>query len=136
MVPTYKKLISDPDFTQSLGEMVLATGRLEGVLFDFLSQKGIQVGERVPLGGLIKKLESSGNLDDTVSYHLNFLLHERNYFVHRITQLMRGYEIDKGEIEIFRNRTQGVREETEFFATMFLRSQPDNNTEQGAPADC
>jgi hypothetical protein len=135
MAQTYKKLISDPDFTQSLGEMVLAAGRLEGVLFDFLSQKGIQVGERAPLGRLIKKLESSGNLDDTVSYHLNFLLHERNYFVHRITQLMRGYEIEKSEIETFRKRVQSVREETEFFATMFLRSQSDKNTEQGAPAD-
>jgi|SRR5699024_2787991 len=135
MAQTYKKLISDPDFTQSLGEMVLAAGRLEGVLFDFLSQKGMQVGEKAPLGRLIKKLESSGSLDDTVSYHLNFLLHERNYFVHRITQLMRGYEIDKNEIEKFRNRVQRVREETEFFVAMFLRAKSDKNTEQGALAD-
>ncbi|WP_092825110.1 hypothetical protein [Vreelandella subterranea] len=115
--------------------MVLAVGRLEGVLVDFLNEKGVQVGEKIPLGGLIKKLESSGNLTDTVSYHLHFLLSQRNYFIHRITRLMHGYEIENSEMESFRNRVQSLREETELFASMFMKTQTTKNTEQGAPAD-
>lgn len=124
MTQTYKQLMSDTEFTQSLGEMVLAVGRLEGVLFNFLTERGITVGERAPLGGLIKKLESSIYLSDTVIYHLNFLLSQRNYFVHKITRLMHGYEIEKNEMETFRNRVQGLREETEFFAAILNNYSP------------
>lgn len=135
MTEIYDKLISNSNFTRCLGEMVLAVGRLEGVLVDFLNEKGVQVEVKAPLGGLIKKLESSGSLTDTVSYHLNFLLNQRNYFVHRITQLMEGYEIESNEMESFRNRVQSLREETDFFASMFMETPTTKNTEQGGPAD-
>jgi len=136
MVHAYEKLISDAAFTQSLGEMVLAVGRLEGVLFDFLAGQEVTIREKAPLGGLIVKLESTGNLSDTVSYDLKFLLDQRNYFVHKIAQLMHGYEIENKEIETFRNRVQSLREQTEFFADMFIESRTRTHTEQRAPADC
>lgn len=135
MVHAYEKLISDAMFTQSLGEMVLAVGRLEGVLLDFLAEQGVAIGKKTPLGGLIKQLESRGNLSDTVSYHLNFLLSQRNYFVHKIAQLMHGYEVESKEIETFRNRVKNLREQIEFFASMFNESPTRTHIEQGAPAD-
>lgn len=97
----------------------MAFGHLESVLLGCLERKGVKVSSKVPFGGLVKKMQANRIVDETAGYHLRFLMEQRNYFVHRISALMSGFEIDQRDVDTFRNRVEGLTDEAEFFASAF-----------------
>ncbi|WP_353247711.1 hypothetical protein [Salinisphaera sp. T31B1] len=119
MLTAYQKLSSQEELTRSLGKMVLAFGHLESVLLTYLESKDVPASSKTPLGGLVKKMQANRIVDETAAFHLRFLMDQRNYFVHRVSALMNGHEIDQRDVDTFRNRIDGLTDEAEFFASGF-----------------
>ena len=83
------------------------------------------------MGKLLEKLRTSHYLGNTVDYHLSSILHERNYFVHRLYDKLADYMLEEKEIEQFRNRVKGIQEELDFFTNLFEETLQN----QGTPVD-
>lgn len=128
MGTAYQALISDDIFTANLGKMILSAGKFEVVLKDYIKLKGHEpVGKKTPMGALMKKLQQSQYLGCTVEYHFGFLLDQRNYFVHKIYELLNVHDFQESNIIEFRNRVAGIQNEIDFFTALFL-DEIDKNT--------
>lgn len=125
----FESLYSDETFTSNLGRLVLSAGRFETILKRYIQTKnnGPKM-DKVPMGGLLKKLKNSHYLGNTVDYHLSFILHERNYFVHRLYDKLADYMLEETEIEQFRNRVKSMQEELDFFTKLFEESLQNQGT--------
>ena len=128
----FESLYSDETFTSNLGRLVLSAGRFETILKRYIQTKSNDPKmDKVPMGELLKKLRSSHNLGDTADYHLSVILHQRNYFVHRLYDKLAGYMLEEMEIERFRNRVKSIQDELDFFTKLFEEALQN----QGAPVD-
>ena len=116
----FEALYSDESFTSNLGKLVLSAGRFETILKKYIQTKSNDSKmDKVPMGRLLEKLKNSHYLGNTVDYHLSFILHQRNYFVHRLYDKLAGYRLEETEIEQFRNRVKGIQDELDFFTSLF-----------------
>ena len=128
----FESLYSDETFTSNLGRLVLSAGRFETILKRYIQTKGNDPKmDKVPMGKLLNKLRNSHYLGNTVDYHLSFILHQRNYFVHRLYDKLADYMLEEKEIEQFRNRVKGIQEELDFFTNLFEETLQN----QGTPVD-
>lgn len=120
MQSAYEKLIADKEFSSGLGQAVLAAGRFEFLVKKYIIDKRYldDPSKKMMLGPLIMKLAENKILGCTLEYHLHFLREQRNYFVHQIYELLNEIDIDDFEIQRFRNRVLGVRDEFEQFSRM------------------
>ena len=120
MSDAFEFLYSDDSFTSNLGRLVLSASRFEAILKRYIQTKSNDPKmDKVPMGGLLKKLKSSHYLGNTVDYHLSFILHQRNYFVHQLYDKLADYMLEETEIEQFRNRVKGIQDELDFFTNLF-----------------
>ena len=120
MSDAFESLYSDDSFTSGLGKLVLSASRFETILKKYIQTKSYDPKmNKVPMGGLLKKLRSSHYLGNTVDYHLSFILHQRNYFVHQLYDKLADYMLEETEIEQFRNRVKDIQEELDFFTSLF-----------------
>ena len=116
----FEFLYSDDSFTSSLGRLVLSASRFETILKRYIqTQDNDPKMDKMPMGRLLKKLRSSHYLGSTVDYHLSLILHERNYFVHRLYDKLAGYMLEETEVEQFRNRVKSIQEELDVFTSLF-----------------
>lgn len=79
-------LCGDTEFCAELGRAMLAAGRLESELKQFLSANNVNKTEKATLGQLTKLLEHHGLLKQ-MQPHLDMLSRQRNYLVHSMHAL-------------------------------------------------
>ena len=80
------------------------------------------------MGRLLEKLRNSHYLGNTLDYHLSFILHERNYFVHRLYDKLANYMLEETEIEQFRNRVKSIQDELDVFTNLFEETLQNQST--------
>ncbi len=86
-----------------------------------MAPKGIvQVTDKTPLGALIKALFERHKIDRTAGEHLQFILHQRNYFVHKLHANLSEYPEDEHQLGMFINRANSLANEMEFFSGLLL----------------
>ena len=125
----FEFLYSDDSFTSNLGRLVLSASRFETILKRYIQTECNDLTmDKVPMGGLLKKLRDSHYLGNTVDYHLSFILNQRNYFVHQLYDKLTGYMLEETEIEQFRNRVKGIQDELDFFTNLFEEAVENQNT--------
>ena len=125
----FEFLYSDDSFTSNLGRLVLSASRFEVILKRYIQTKSNALKmDKVPMGGLLKKLRDSHYLGNTVDYHLSFILNQRNYFVRQLYDKLTGYMLEETEIEQFRNRVKGIQDELDFFTNLFEEAVENQNT--------
>ena len=114
-------LHSDDEFAMAIGRVTLSSARLETSIRDFMETHGeVQIGEKAPLGGLISALLKHHRIDRTAGEHLQFLLHQRNYFVHKLHENLSEYPEDDVERRRFINRARSLGEEMDFFSDLLV----------------
>jgi hypothetical protein len=79
-------LRSDDEFCAELGRAILAAGRLESELKQFLAANNVRSAEKATLGQLTKLLERHGLLKK-MQPHLDQLSMQRNYLAHSVHAL-------------------------------------------------
>ena len=113
----YQSLYSNDTFAIAIGRLTLSSAKLESCIKAFIEAKGIvTVSEKAPLGGLIKALLDNHKIDRTVGEHLQYVLHQRNYFVHKLHANLSEYPTDQHQIGMFISRANSLSEEMEFFS--------------------
>lgn len=121
-------LYKSEKFTSTLGRMVLASAKFESSLKLYMDTQGkVEVSEKSPLGGLLKTLVNNHTIDKTATEQFSFLLHQRNFFVHKLYGNLSEYPSNPSEVESFINRANGLSEEMEFFSSLFNEYANDNN---------
>lgn len=115
----YHVLCKNDEFSIALGKLVLSSSKLESCLKTFIEAHGkVWVLDKTPLGGLIDKLLKNYPIDRAASEQLQFVLHERNYFVHKLHTSLSMYPTDQFELESFINRANGLASEMEWFSDL------------------
>ena len=115
----YEALYSDENFVSALGRMVLSSAKFESSIKQFIDSEGkVEVSSKSSLGGLLQKLVRNHTIDRTATEHFSFLLHQRNFFAHKLYENLSEYPSDMYEVRIFINRVNGVSEEMEFFSSL------------------
>ena len=90
----FKFLCADDEFCRHLGRAVLAAGRLESALKQYLRANSVPDDtERAPLGKLLEILEKSSLLGK-MQPALDQLRHHRNYLTHNIHAVLTGLKED------------------------------------------
>ena len=79
-------LRTDDAFCAQLGRAMLAAGRLESELKQFLTENGVTGTGKATLGQLTKLLERNGLLVK-MQPHLDYLSKQRNYLAHSVHAL-------------------------------------------------
>ena len=125
----FESLYSDESFTSNLGRLVLSAGRFETILKRYIQTKGNDPKmDKASMGRLLEKLRNSHYLGNTLDYHLSFILHERNYFVHRLYDKLANYMLEETEIEQFRNRVKSIQDELDVFTNLFEETLQNQST--------
>ena len=125
----FESLYSDESFTSNLGRLVLSAGRFETILKRYIQTKGNDPKmDKASMGRLLEELRNSHYLGNTLDYHLSFILHERNYFVHRLYDKLADYMLEETEIEQFRNRVKSIQDEIDVFTSLFEETLQNQST--------
>jgi len=115
----YQALFANDEFAMAIGRLTLSSAKLESSIRAFIEAKGqTEVSEKTPLGGLITTLIKHHKIDHTAGEHLQFVLHQRNYFVHKLHANLLEYPENDFELRRFINRTTALGEEMEFFSRL------------------
>ena len=124
----YDELYGNDSFAQALGRLVLSSAKFEASLKKYMDLEGkVNVSEKSPLGRLLILLFKNHEIDTTAKEHFRILLHQRNYFVHKLYKYLSVYPQNKSEVQGFVNRANGVSEEMEFFSKILLEKASENN---------
>lgn len=119
----YQSLYTNDTFAIAIGRLTLSSAKLESCLKAFIDAKGVvQVSERAPLGGLIKALLDNHKIDRTAGEHLQFILHQRNYFVHKLHASLSEYPTNEHQLGMFINRANSLSEEMNFFSGLLAEA--------------
>ncbi|HEY3431577.1 MAG TPA: hypothetical protein VGK09_03410 [Rhodocyclaceae bacterium] len=119
----YQSLYSNDTFAIAIGRLTLSSAKLESCIKAFIEAKGVvKVSEKAPLGGLIKVLLDNHKIDRTAGEHLQFVLHQRNYFVHKLHANLSEYPTDEHQLGMFINRANSLSEEMEFFSGLLVEA--------------
>lgn len=119
----YHSLYSNDTFEIAIGRLTMSSAKLESCIKDFIEAKGIvKVSDRAPLGGLIKDLLDNQKIDRTAGEHLQFVLHQRNYFVHKLHANLSEYPTSQHQIGMFINRVNSLSEEMNFFSSLLAEA--------------
>ncbi len=86
----YHLLYNNNEFCMELGQFVLAAGRLEAEIQDYLDTKTEKKNNKLTMGQLIKELEKSIDDPQLISV-LKELAEQRNYITHNLYRLFFGY---------------------------------------------
>lgn len=117
----YQALFSDDSFAMALGRLTLSSARLESSIKIFIESNGsASTNEKAPLGTVIKTLTAHHAIDRTAVEHLQFILQQRNYFVHKLQPYLSEYPANHAEITQFTSRANSLSEEMEFFSNLFI----------------
>lgn len=117
----YQSLYSNDKFAIAIGRLTLSSAKLESCIKAFIEAKGIvKVSEKAPLGGLIKALLDNHKIDRTAGEHLQFILYQRNFFVHKLHANLSEYPSDQHQLGMFINRANSLSEEMEFFSGLLM----------------
>lgn len=113
----YHTLFESDEFAMAIGRLTLSSAKLESSIKAFIDSKGqTEVSEKMPLGGLITLLIKHHKIDRTAAEHLQFVLHQRNYFVHKLHANLSEYPENDLELRRFINRAASLCDEMEFFS--------------------
>src|SRR5215471_6287443 len=84
----FSKLYEDKAFCTGLGRVVLAAGRLESMLREYLSLNGVTIKEReATLGNITSIMKQQNLLTQNGVIHFAQLTQQRNYLTHRLFDL-------------------------------------------------
>ncbi len=111
----YKLLYEDDRFVMAVGRLALSSAKLESCIKLFLETEGVLVKDKLPLGKLIEKLLSECKIDRTTEVSLRFILHERNYFVHKLHGNLADLPQDTVLVSRFISRASSLAAEIEVF---------------------
>jgi len=112
-------LYENDDFAKALGRLLMSSAKFETCLKQYMDAHGkVQYGAKSPLGHLLKLLIENQEIDRTATEHFGFLLHQRNYFVHKLHLYLSEYPKDEFELDGFITNANGVSEEMEFFSSI------------------
>ena len=118
----YQTLFTNDAFAMSVGRLVLSSARLESSIKSFMDSHGTtSAHEKAPLGVIIKTLITHHTIDRTAIEHLQFILNQRNYFVHKLHANLSEYPEDHADAMQFTSRAKSLSEEMEFFSDLFIR---------------
>jgi phospholipid N-methyltransferase len=113
----YQTLFANDEFAMAIGRLTLSSAKLESSIKAFIDSKGqVEVSEKAPLGGLITSLIKHHKIDRTAGEHLQFVLHQRNYFVHKLHANLSEYPENDLELRRFISRAASLSDEMEFFS--------------------
>ena len=93
----FELLYRDRDFCKSLGQVMLASSKLERVLHKFLANEGHSIKENPTLGQLILIIKQKRHLSNNGKMVCEELKLQRNYLSHRLYELF-DKEIQKKEL--------------------------------------
>lgn len=114
--PFYKLLYEDDRFVMAVGRLAISSAKLESCIKLFLKAEGVLVKDKLPLGKLIEKLLSECKIDRTTEFSLRFILHERNYFVHRLHGNLADFPQDLVLVNRLISRANSLAAEIEVFS--------------------
>lgn len=115
----YQTLFANDEFAMAVGRLTLSSAKLESSIKAFIDSKGqVAVSDKAPLGGLITSLIKHHKIDRTAGEHLQFVLHQRNYFVHKLHSNLSEYPEDDLKLRRFINRASSLSKEMEFFSEL------------------
>jgi hypothetical protein len=115
----YQALFANDEFAMAIGRLTLSSAKLESSIKNLIdTHKKVSVSEKSPLGGLITALLGHHAIDRTAGEHLQFLLHQRNYFVHRLHSSLSEYPANEVELRRFIDRATAISSEMEFFSSL------------------
>jgi hypothetical protein len=119
----YQALFTNDEFAVAIGRLTLCSAKLESTIRTFIDARGkVDVPERTPLGGLIKALIKHHVIDRTAGEHLQFVLNQRNYFVHKLHSNLSNYPENEFELRRFINRATALSEEMEFYSALLAQA--------------
>ncbi len=117
----YQTLFSDDSFAMAVGRMTMSSARLESCMKLFMESHGSSIAnKKAPLGAVIKTLIANHTIDRTAIGHLQFILQQRNYFVHKLHPYLSEYPSNHSELIQLTNRANALIEEMEFFSNIFM----------------
>lgn len=112
----FNTLYDNNDFTQALGRLVMSSARFETCLKRYININGkVAYQEKSTLGKLLELLIKNHDLPGTTVEQFQFLLHQRNYFVHKLHIYLSEYPSNEFQLFQFINRANSVSEEMELF---------------------
>lgn len=115
----YQALFANDEFAMAVGRLTLSSAKLESSIKTFIDIHGrVGVSEKEPLGRLVTALLKHHTIDRTAGEHLQFVLHQRNYFVHKLHSSLSGYPENEFELQRFINRVTALSSEMEFFSSL------------------
>lgn len=119
----YQALYEDNDFSKTIGKLVMSSAKLESAIKKFIEHFNIaQVSERSPLGGLVNELVKKHAINQTSAEHLEFVVSQRNYFVHRLHSNLSCYPENNFELSEFIQRASSLANEMELFSSIIFNS--------------
>jgi len=114
----YQALFADDKFAMAIGRLTLSSAKLESSIKTFIDAHGkVEASEKSPLGGLITLLLKHHTIDRTAGEHLQFVLHQRNYFVHKLHSSLSEYPENEFELQRFISRASALSSEMDFFSS-------------------
>ncbi len=110
----FELLYGDGGFCKSLGQVMLASSKLERVLYKFLTNEGHSIKENATLGQLILIIKQKRHLSDNGEMVCEDLKRQRNYLSHRLYEL---FDKETQKKELPRLPREGlVPEDVAYFA--------------------
>jgi hypothetical protein len=120
---SYQALFANDEFAMAIGRLTRCSAKLESSIKTFIDTHGkVEVSEKSPLGGLINALLKHHTIDRTAGEHLQFVLHQRNYFVHKLHSNLSGYPENEFELRRFISRAVALSSEMEVFSSLLAPS--------------
>ena len=86
----FEMLYADDEFCAELGRLILATGKIEASINEFLDDQGHKVDKKATFGRLVGKLKEHDHLTENGSSHFDELVLQRNTFSHNIYKILGG----------------------------------------------
>jgi len=116
----YKLLFENDEFAMAVGRVALSSAKLESAIKSYIDSNGGKYYKKDPLGKLIENLKKTGKIDRTSLEHLQFILEQRNHFVHRLHSHLSEYPSNEFEVKKFINRAITLSNDMEFFSKIFF----------------
>jgi hypothetical protein len=112
----FDTLQTDTEFLPLLGGLVCAASKFEDILDDYIALNPSP--RKLTLGGLLQQLRKSTHIDRTLDFHIDFAIHQRNYFVHNLYRNLKEISPSGFSKEQFKNRVKRLTEEFDFFSRL------------------
>ncbi|MBW8191944.1 hypothetical protein K0504_12935 [Neiella marina] len=90
----YEELLNNKRFCESLGRLLLLSGKLESALKKLLDENGVKIRTRATLGELVGACQKNGLTNLDLDDLFTFIVTRRNYLTHNL------YPLFNEEIEV------------------------------------